>query len=344
MTKLENILSQTQSQRLVFGVVACIESGDGRIHWSGATGNLAVDDQYFIASTTKLYTAAIVLRLRSEGLLHLNDKLEKYFADELLSGIHVFKGKDYSREINIRQLLSQTSGIADYFLGKRASGKSLEASITSGSDQSWTFEDVIADVKKMPAAFPPGKKGKALYSDTNYQLLGRIIEIASGKSYEEALKHYVFSPLGLDKTYLYTDTNDTRPVNIYYKSTPLNIPGAMVSTGPDGGIVSTARESMVFLKAFFGGGVFPVEYVKELGAWNRIFFPLEYGLGVMRYKLPRIFYGFRPFPEFIGHSGLSGAFAYFCPVKDLYITGTVNQIAKPGTAYKMMLQLSDSAR
>lgn len=191
----------------------------------------------------------------------------------------------------------------------------------------------------MPAAFPPGKKGRALYSDTNYQMLGHIIEIASGKSYEDALKHYVFSPLGLNKTYLYTDTNDTHPANIYYKSTPLNIPRAMASTGPDGGIVSTARESMVFLKAFFGGGVFPVEYVKELGVWNRIFFPLEYGLGVMRYKLPRIFSGFRPFPEFIGHSGLSGAFAYYCPAKDLYITGTVNQIAKPGTAYKMMLRL-----
>lgn len=343
-TKLENTLRKTLKHKHIFGVIARVESGTDDWSWSGAAGNLTVGDQYFIASTTKLYTTAIIFRLRSEGLLQLDDVLTKYVSDELLSGIHVFKGKDYSHEITIRHLLSQTSGIADYFLQKRVTGKSLEQSITAGQDQSWTFEDVLMSVKHMPAAFPPGKKGKALYSDTNYQLLGHVIEVASGKNYEDALQHYVFSRLHLENTYLYTDINDGRPADINYKSEPLHIPKAMSSFGPDGGIVSTAKESMIFLKAFFNGGLFPAEYINELGVWNRIFFPLEYGLGVMHFRLPRIFSGFRPFPEYNGHSGLSGAFAYYCPAKGLYFTGTVNQIAKPGTLYKMMMQLSNAIR
>lgn len=343
MKKMEKALRRTLKNKHVFGVIARVESGGNDLSWSGAAGNLAVEDLYFIASTTKLYTAAIILNMRSEGLLQLDDTITKYFSNELLSGIHVFKGKDYSQETTIRHLLSQTSGIADYFLGKRAMGKSLEASITAGQDQSWTFADILKDVKGMPAAFPPGKRGRALYSDTNYQLLGRIIEIIGGKSYEDALKHYVFSRLGLENTYLYADIHDTRPADLNYKSGALHIPKAMSSFGPDGGIVSTARESMVFLKAFFNGGLFPKEYVSEMSVWNRIFFPLEYGLGVMRFKLPRIFTGFRPFPEYIGHSGLSGAFAYYCPAKDLYFTGTVNQISKPGTLYKLMMQLTSAS-
>ncbi len=96
---------------------------------------------------------------------------------------------------------------------------------------------------------------------------------------------------------------------------------------------------MTFLRAFFGGQLFPKVYISELTVWNRIFFPLQYGIGVARFKLSRIFSPFKPTPELIGHSGLSGAFAYYCPQKDLYLTGTVNQTAKPGLSYRLMIKL-----
>lgn len=347
-TKLDKILIQTLKKKNIFGLTARVDSGADGWLWTGAAGNMSSSDKYFIASTTKLYTSAIVFRLRTEGLLQLDDELGTFLPEDLLTGIHVFRGRDYSRRITVRQLLCQTSGIADYFQGKpqgkprgeSTRGISLEHRITAGQDQSWSFEDVITSVKHMPAAFEPGKSNKALYSDTNYQLLGRIIEISSGKDYQQALADFILSPLQLVDTYLYTDSNDQRPVALNYKTGPLHIPKAMASFGPDGGIVSTVNESMVFLKAFFNGGLFPREYVAEFNSWNRVFFPLEYGLGVMRFKLPRVFSGFKPFPEFIGHSGLSGAFAYYCPVKDLYFTGTVNQIDKPGTSFKMMLGLN----
>jgi len=130
--------------------------------------------------------------------------------------------------------------------------------------------------------------------------------------------------LQLKDTYLCDDSSDTKPVPLYYKTRPLRIPLAITSSGPDGGIVSTAKESMIFLRAFYNGQLFPKEYISELTIWNKIFFPLEYGIGVARFKLPRIFSPFKPIPELIGHSGLSGAFAYYCPEKDLHLTGTVN--------------------
>jgi D-alanyl-D-alanine carboxypeptidase len=64
----------------------------------------------------------------------------------------------------------------------------LENEITSGNDQFWTFEQAIERTKKMKPLFAPGTKKKANYSDANFQLLGKIIEIITGKSYSENCK------------------------------------------------------------------------------------------------------------------------------------------------------------
>lgn len=191
----------------------------------------------------------------------------------------------------------------------------------------------------MKPAFRPGEKGKALYSDTNYQLLGRIAEVVTGKLFSKLLEESIFSPLGLSKTYLYQDSQDTRPVSLYYKDHPLHIPLAMTSFGADGGIVSTSDELMIFLKAFWGGKFFPVENFSHMKKWNRIFFPLEAGVGLTRFKLPRLFSPFKATPEFIGHSGLSGTVAFYVPEKDVYLTGTVNQISNPGRSFRLMLAI-----
>lgn len=277
--------------------------------------------------------------MRADGRFQLEDKISKYISKDIISGIHIYKGIDYSSDITIGQLMSHTSGLPDYFQQKRESGKSLQSEITAGHDQHWTFEKVMDEVRKMKPKFKPGRKRKALYSDTNYQLLGRITEIITEKKINAVLKEFIFDTLHLKNTYVYEDSNDRTPVSLYYKTQPLHIPLAMTSFGPDGGIVSTAKETMIFLKAFFNGKLFPKEYLDELKIWNKIFFPLEYGIGLARFKLPRILSPFKPTPELIGHSGLSGAFAYYCPEKDLYITGTVNQIAKPSLSYKLMIKL-----
>jgi len=245
--------------------------------------------------------------------------------------------------LTIRELMAHTSGLPDYFQQKGAHGRSLENELLSGNDRSWSFEKAIAESKKMKPLFRPDQQGKAHYSDTNYQLLGRIIRKICDEKLETVIDEMIAKPLGLVKTYLYHDINDKQPKNMYYKNRELHIPKAMSSFTADGGVVSTAHELMVFIEAFFTGKLFPIEYLEELQKWNKIFFPLESGVGIHRYKLPWIFSPFKPIPELIGHSGLSGAFSFYCPSKEIYLTGTVNQIDKPSTAYRLMIKLLSAA-
>ena len=78
--------------------------------------------QYFIASTTKLYVTALIMQLRSEGRLDLDAAATDYVGPSVMSGIHVLRGIDCSERITVSELLSHTSGIADYFEQRRRDG------------------------------------------------------------------------------------------------------------------------------------------------------------------------------------------------------------------------------
>lgn len=334
---LNKTLEKSIDKKYVFGAIAMIKKGDET--WISSAGELQAEQSYFIASTTKLYITALVFKFREEGRLSLDSYIEQFLSPEIKKDLHVMGAKDNINKIQIRHLLSQTSGLPDYFLGKPKGGKSLLEELSSGNDKYWSYQDAIALSKTMKPGFEPGAKGKALYSDTNYQLLGKILEQISGETLEQLLATYIFTPLKLSKTYLYKDKSDRTPANMYYKNKALPIPMAMTSFWADGGIVSTAEESMVFIEAFFNGKLFPKDDLKEMEQWNKIFFPLQYGIGIMKFQLPRLFSPFKPMPILIGHSGLSGAFQYYVPEKNCFITGTVNQIDKPSLSYKLLLKL-----
>lgn len=335
---LQKIVSKTVDNKKVFGTSFAVKQGD--FVWHGSAGNFSGDEPYFIASTTKLFTTALILKLRAAGKLSLDDTIEKYLDVEILEGLHVFKGIDYSQQLTIRQLMAHTSGLPDYFQGKGPNGFSLEDDLVRGNDQSWTFHESMARTKAMSPLFKPGTKGKANYSDANFQLLGKIIEKLSGQSFEQNCKEHIFVPLGLIATYVYSDTLDTKPKLMYYKTAELVVPKAMASFNPDGGIVSTNRDMLIFIEAFFTGKLFPKQYIDEMQVWNRIFFPMRSGIGIHQFKLPWLFNPFGTLPYYIGHSGLSGALAYYAPEKNLFVVGTVNQIAHPDRSFKTMIQLT----
>jgi len=307
--------------------------------WIGASGNLQPGSQFFIASTTKLMITAVLRQLRHEGRLGFDDRIGQYLAAELLRDLLIIDGVQQAPFLTIRQLMSHTSGLPDYFQ-RKVRGSSLQDELFAGSDRSWTLEDVLERARGMRPAFRPGQAGRAEYSDTNYQLLGRIIEVVEGACIADVLQRRLFVPLGMTSTYMYTDPSDTRPMTLYYKRKPLPIPRAMTSFGPDGGVVSTASDMLLFLRAFFSDKLAPsvdlAELTREL---NKIWFPFTYGIGIMRFRLPRIFSPFQAQPELIGHSGLSGAFAFYAPSKRAFIAGTVNQLAYPDTSFRLMLKM-----
>ncbi len=333
--ELDKIVGKLASHKLVFGTVFYVSSGDGLIDCISAAGNMQEETPYYIASINKLIIAAVALRLITEGQLGMEDKLAVYLKQDEIKGLHVYKGVDYSEDLSIVHLLSQTSGLPDYLEDKQANGKIAMKDLEAGIDHPWNFEKVLEEVKQMSPHFPPGQKGKAKYIDTNHQILGVVIERITGRGLPDVL-HEVFGELGMKNTYVFGEKEEPF-APIYYKSAIIEVPIFLASTRQD--IISTAKDQMIFLKAFFEGYFYPKEKLKSLEKWNRIFFPFKYGIGIQKFYLPGIFSPFKKIPEMIGHSGSTGTLAFFLPERDLYITGTVNQQAAPRLAFQTMLKI-----
>jgi len=353
MKKLKATLDAQIGKGYVHNVVAAVQSHGRSINFVGAAGiadpqtgtAMTPDTPYFIASVTKMYTAAIILRLYEEKRVDLNAPISEYLPASLTRAIHVYKGTDYSDRIKISNLIDQSSGLADYEADKPRGGKSILDGLKDGHDRAIDTAEAIEIVRNLSPRFAPGTRGKAHYSNANYRLLGAIIESVTGKPMATNFKEMIFAPLGLQHTYLFDWTvprSDEDPATIYLKDTPLNAPKYLSSNVSDGGIVSTASECVIFLRAFFEGQVFDKALFERMMNWNSIFFPLCYGYGLMRFRLPRLFW-ISPFPEFVGHSGSTGSFAFTCPSRSMYLAGTINQMASPSKPFFLMMSLVRAA-
>ncbi|MFO7999126.1 MAG: serine hydrolase domain-containing protein [Bacteroidales bacterium] len=331
--KLSRLVNKMVDGKRVFSAVLRVEKGDNSFSWTGAAGQMQAQSKYFIASVTKMYVTAVVMRLIEEERINLDDKISAYLSEEYWKGIHVLKDRDHSGDITVKHLISNTSGLPDYFFHKQANGRTVADDLMEGQDAAWHLDRTIGLVRNLKPKFRPGAKGKAAYSDTNYQLLGKIIENISGRGIGEVFQDFIFSDLKLDNTYAYADTSDTSPVPFNYKSRKLWLPDYMASVTVEGGIVSTAAEVMYFLKEFFKGRFFPKEKINNLKQWNLILPPpgmFYFGIGLEKLFTPRILSPLKPIREVLGFWGQTGSFAFHHPDTDLYFTGTTNQINGAG--------------
>jgi D-alanyl-D-alanine carboxypeptidase len=342
------LLDKMIDNKRIFSAVMRVENSDGSFSWSGAAGNMQEDSRYFIASVTKLYVTALVLWLVEENRIALYDKISSYLPESFCKQLHALKGGDYSNEITIRHLISNTSGLPDYFFHKQDNGKTVADDLMEGKDEYWPLERTIELIKNLKPNFKPGAKGKAAYSDSNYQLLGKIIENVAGKGIGDVFHDLIFSQLNLQNTYAYSDINDRSPVPFYYNSKQLWLPKYMTSITAEGGIVSTAEEVMLFLKAFFRGDFFPKDRIEELKQWNMIFPPpglFYFGIGLEKLWIPWFLSPFKPIGDIVGFWGQTGTFAFYNPQTDLYFCGATNQINGAGhrVATNAMLKMIKSA-
>lgn len=345
---LEDAVGRMVRSRAVHGAILCVESGDGSLSWCGAAGNLQAGQRYFIASVTKMYVTVVVLRLRQEGRIDLDDPIGRHLPADLIRGLHVMGGVDRTADITVRQLISNTSGITDYFFGKGPDGKRSADALLGGKDEAWPVERIVERVRTLKPRFLPGQRGKVHYSDTNYELLGQIVEALTGQPIGEVFREFIFDELGLRDTYAFADPEDATPAPMFYKDEPVHVPRYLASITAEGGIVSTAPEVMTFLKAFFTGRFFPRETVQELKQWNRIYFPgqFDFGIGLEKQWIPWIMSPLNPIGELLGFWGQSGAFAFHNPQRDLYFTGTVNQLSGfgHGAAVGAMVRIMKAVR
>jgi CubicO group peptidase (beta-lactamase class C family) len=139
-----------------------------------------------IGSITKQFTAIAILQLVEKGKISLQDSMQKFITN------FGFKGKT----ITIENLLTHTSGIKGY--------EQIEVKLPNVMRIDFSPKTVIDSLSKMALEFEPNSRYN--YSNSNYFLLGYIIEQVSGKSYQQYLKESIFIPAALQSTYYETPT------------------------------------------------------------------------------------------------------------------------------------------
>ncbi len=346
--KLQSLLDAQVGKGGLHNIVAAVQSYNQSLDFVGAAGvadpstgaAMTPETPYLIASITKMYTAAIIMQLSEDKRLDLEAPLSQYLPDALLDGIHIYKGTDYSRQLMVYQLVNQSSGLADFEADKPRGGKSVLDELMAGHDRAIDTAEALRITRSLSPHFAPGTPDRAYYSNLNYRLLGEIIEAITGKSMAVNFEERICAPLGLQRTYLYDWTKPRpgeSPATLYLNNAPANVPQYLSSNISDGGLVSTASECMLFLRAFFDSRLFEKALLERMMTWNKIFFPMRYGYGLMYFQLPGYFW-ITLLPEFAGHSGSTGSFAFACQSRSLYLTGTLNVIT-PARPFFFMMKL-----
>lgn len=200
----------------------------------GAKTPATFETKYRIGSISKMFTATMIFQLIDEGKLSFETALARYFPQLPNAG-----------KITIREMLDHRSGLHNF------TSDSLYATYM-GSPKSEA--EMIAIFGRQKSDFEPDTKAE--YSNTNFVLLGYIIEKLTGKTYGEELKKRVTSKIGLTQTYYGTKTNSTKNEAYSYnyqgqwtqmRETDMSIPGGA------GAVVSTPADLVKFINALFDG-------------------------------------------------------------------------------------------
>ena len=324
--------------------------------WLGAQGDADAQGTpatpataYPIASVTKLVTAIVVLRLHERGALHLDDRLVDHLPAEVTRGLHVLGGVDHTEAITLEHLLSHTSGLADYYEDAGSGGVSLQDRLLAGEDIHVPFDEMLRIVReelspRFPPQAPDAARRKAHYADTNYALLGAVIEAVTGRPLHEVLAVEVFDPLHLDDTSCYPHPPRSGPrssvASVWSRHGELRVDGMLRSSVADGGIISTLDDQLRLLRALVSGQLFedPGTFARMQRRFDRIFFPVDYGLGLMRYAPSRLMSPLFRVPPLIGHTGSTATWLLHCPELDLDLAGTFD-VAQPPLPFRFLPQV-----
>ncbi|WP_249009295.1 serine hydrolase [Conexibacter sp. DBS9H8] len=269
----------------------------GTLLWDTAIGSadlsdptvpLGADTQFLIASNTKTFTAAMVMQLRDEGRLRLEDPIDLHLPD-------------CARPLTVRDLLAHASGLQREPVGDMWD--------TLGR---LNLEDPVANVNVAEAVLAPRRLWH--YSNLAYMLLGSLIARLDGRSWSDSLTERLLDPLGLRRT---TTTLVPPHAGLYYVPafTDVPVPEPLVFTGPTlpaGGLASTLAD-LVAWHAFLlspDAAVLSPDSVEEMLAPQLPVDPggqVAYGLGVFLHR--------RDGETWFGHTGaapggISGVFSH----------------------------------
>lgn len=250
----------------------------GQPIWSGASGvTSTVSHQpttrstlFVLASTTKTVTATMAMKLVEEGRLSLDAPLSQFYPQ--LPDAH---------DITVRMLLNHTSGLPEY-----SDDPKIADTIAKDPRHSWTTDEIVAALSRMQPEFPPGTD--YTYTNSNYVVLGGIIDKAGGVPLEASFQQMVAKPAGMTQsTFTYQPSRSGEFAHPYLRADDGSLSDQFVRGlgvpssywGPvwtDGGLASTAVDLARFGNALFANHLVSqssVQQMAELGAH-------DYGFGV----------------------------------------------------------------
>ncbi|MBA3307239.1 MAG: beta-lactamase family protein [Chloroflexi bacterium] len=272
--------------------------------WTGVSGlaslqpeePMTTDTVFAVASISKTFLTALVLQLSDEGVLTLDDRLADFLPDF-----------PRARRITLRQLLAHTSGVFNYFEHPRYADE-----VFRDRTRRWTFDEILGFV-----AAPYCAPGDCFhYSNTNFVLLGRVAEEATGSPLHREIRERFLDPLGLEHTVFQPDEATPRRAahgHLGYAGGFLDHTGrsraiphlsAVTVAWAAGSMASTPRDLSRWADALYGGEVLSAEATAEMMAYR----PLdEYGLGMRT----RVFLDRRAVGHLGGIRGFENAMWYF---------------------------------
>ena len=276
---LQNTVDIAAKEFMIPGVLVLLRTPQGEIVVSSGTTQLAVtnppraDTHFRIASNTKTMTAAVIMQLAQEGRLDLAQPVSQY-----IPGV---PGGD---DITIAELMKMRSGLYEY-----TDAPELAASLDGQPTKAWTSDELLAIAFRHTSPFPLGKNFH--YCNTNYALLGLIIEKVEGKPLATVFQARLFQPLGLTDTalpasdantleapyahgYLYGGSSyalvdQPYPADLQAAARAGTLqPVDATEQNPSyasaaGGVVSTAADLATWIGALVGGEVLAADYQRQ---------------------------------------------------------------------------------
>jgi D-alanyl-D-alanine carboxypeptidase len=269
-TELEEAITASMEALSIPGANVLLDRPDTGT-WTAAFGvadlqrmsPMSPDLHMRIGSITKTMTATVVLQLVDEGSFTLDDTLATLLPD--VTNI------PNAKQITVRHLLNMRSGIFDYL-----DDESFFPQVFADPTRPWTPREMIALAAKHDPEFAPG--ADFAYSNTNFVLLGLIVEDCTNQPIAAALERRLFAPVGMAHTTLPDDAMLPEPFAHGYVSDPRQDTGELVdwtvfnatAAWAAGGVVSTVGDLHTWLKALVDGPLLSAELQRERLAFTPV--------------------------------------------------------------------------
>lgn len=294
---------------------------------------------FLSASIGKLFTAAAVLTLVEEGVLALSDPASDWVDRDTLACLPMEEGVAVE-DITVEMLLNHHSGLPDLFSEQGKDGEdAILTHMVDNPDQSWTREEMLAHT----CAFgePVGVPGEAFhYADVNYDLLGLVLEGATGAPWHQVVRDRVIAPAGLEQTWYYNlepAPDGLGPIASVWVGESNLIDTAALSADQAGGGLATTASDLVHFARSLEAGVPVQRSVFEVYTPDAIQRGLDYGYGMWRVNPQRLSYGTARLPNMVGVSGVTGSFVYVIPEHDAVVSGTFDQSDHSARAIRFLV-------